>query len=57
MTRMGKQEQRRNMTPKKRRPNLSKKTGPKQDKLENGYKENINALNDNSNFGFIAKIK
>ena len=57
MTRMGKQEQRRNMNPKKRRPYLSDKTGPKKDKLEKGYKEHINALNNNSINEYISKIK
>lgn len=57
MTREGKQAQRRNMNPKKRRPNLSEKTGTKKDNLKKGYKEHENALSDNSINAYIAKIK
>ena len=54
MTRIGKQEQRRNMCPKKRKPLLSQKTGPKEEK---GFKKHDNALNDDSLNAFIPKIK
>jgi hypothetical protein len=54
---MGKQEQRRNMNPKKRKPNLAKKTGAKKDNLDQGYKQHANALKENSLNTFISKIK
>ena len=57
MTRIGKQEQRRNMSPKKRKPDLSVKTGSKKDNLAKGYKEHPNALENNSLNSFIPKIK
>lgn len=56
MTRMSKQSERRSQNPKKRRPNLSKKSGPKKDNLVKGYKEHVNAL-DASSKCFIPKIK
>jgi len=55
MTRVGKQEERRNRCPRKRKTSFAKKTGPKKDNLNSGYKEHTNALEDNS--VFIAKIK
>ena len=55
MTRMGKQEERRNQNPKKRSLKIFKKTGSKKDNLKNGYKEHENALN--SKIAFIPKIK
>ncbi len=55
MTRISKQEERRHQNPKKRKIVLSKKTGMKKDKLENGYKEHVNALN--SQYAFIPKVK
>ena len=55
MTRTSKQEQRRNMSPRKRHVNLAKKTGPKKDLLEKGYKEHVNALD--ASYAFIPKIK
>ncbi len=55
MTRLSKQEKRRRKNPKKRKPPTYNKTGPKKDNLKKGYKEHINALNDN--FAFIPKIK
>ena len=57
MTRISKQNQRRNQNPKKRKPRLFNKTGPKKDNLQKGYKEHVNALNENSMNIFIAKIK
>ena len=56
MTRMSKQDKRRNMSPKKRHPNLSKKTGPKKDQLKEGYKVQQNALENPENV-FIPKIR
>ena len=55
MTRVGKKEERKNISPRKRRPNMAKKTGPKKDNLENGYKVHNNALNED--IAFIPKIK
>ena len=57
MTRTSKQAERRHACPKKRRANLSKKTGPKKDILEKGYKEHPNALSASSRNVFIAKVK
>jgi hypothetical protein len=57
MTRMSKQGERRNMNPKKRKPKLTKKTGPKKDNLVSGYKEHVNAINDDAKSVFIPKIK
>ena len=57
MTRIGKQEQRRNMNPKKRKPDLSVKTGSKKDNLDKGYKEHSNALDNKELNVFISKIK
>lgn len=57
MTRMSKQGERRAVSP--RRPSLpSKKTGPKKDTLQYGYKPHENAMNEQSNAGrFFPKIK
>lgn len=44
MTRMSKQGERRNTCPKKCRVNLTPKTGPIKDKLENGFKLHVNAM-------------
>ncbi|MFA6118967.1 MAG: hypothetical protein WCT85_06295 [Parachlamydiales bacterium] len=55
MTRISKQEERRSVSPKKRKKLISKKTGPKKDNLKMGYKEHLNAL-ENQN-AFIPKIK
>lgn len=55
MTRIGKQQERRAQSPKKRRINLAAKTGPKKDNLKNGYKEHANALNET--YAFIPKIR
>lgn len=57
MTRISKQAEKRNQNPKKRRPNLTSKTGPKKDNLAKGYKEHANALGESSNCVFIPKIK
>ena len=54
MTRVGKQEQRRNQNPKKRKAPFAK-TGPKKDKLKLGYKEHENAFTEEN--AFIPKIK
>lgn len=57
MTRISKQEKRRKMYPRKRKINLSKKTGPKKDDLEMGFRVHVNALNSNPKENvFIAKI-
>ena len=57
MTRMGKQEKRRNMYPKKRQVNLSEKTGPKKDHLEHGFRVHDNASDSNPDFKvFIPKM-
>ena len=53
MTRMSKQAKRRNQCPKKRKPRLSKKTGPLKEK--NPFKNHENASEDIS--CFIPKIK
>lgn len=57
MTRIGKQQERRAVSP--RRPRSpSAKTGPKKDNLPKGFREHANALDDNrSQSVFIAKIK
>ena len=57
MTRMGKQEERRNRSPRKHSKHaFPEKTGPKKDNLEHGYKEQSNALDTEGN-AFIPKIK
>lgn len=58
MTRLSKQERRRNISPKRPSP-AGPKTGPKKDNLELGYKEHTNALSaeDQSSQFFIGKIK
>ena len=55
MTRVGKQQERRMQCPKKRKINLSSKTGSKKDNLKNGYKEHENAIN--GEYAFIPKIR
>lgn len=55
MTRVSKQEGKRSQYPKKRKINLSKKTGMKKDNLKMGFKEHVNALN--GQYAFIPKIK
>lgn len=55
MTRISKQEERRHQCPKKRKLNISEKTGAKKDNLKHGYKEHINAIN--GEYAFIPKIK
>jgi len=42
MTRIGKQQERRNKCPKKNHYNLNAKTGPKKDNLKDGYKPHDN---------------
>jgi len=54
MTRIGKVEEKRNRSPRKRRIFYAK-TGSKKDNLPLGYKEHSNAL-DNPSI-FIAKVK
>ena len=57
MTRMSKQGERRNMSPRKRRA-PSPKTGPLKDKLELGYKPHANALTGNlAATAYIPKVK
>ena len=53
MTRMGKKEERKNTYPRKRRINLSKKTGPKKEKV--AFKEQTNTVN--GDYAFIPTIK
>ncbi|NGX56109.1 MAG: hypothetical protein K1060chlam5_00344 [Candidatus Anoxychlamydiales bacterium] len=55
MTRIGKKEERKNVSPRKRRYKIEKKTGPKKDNLKNGYKEHENALKEE--YAYIPKIK
>jgi hypothetical protein len=55
MTRIGKQQERRMKNPKKRKPAIFNKTGPKKDSLKSGYKEHENAIKDQ--YAFIPKIK
>jgi hypothetical protein len=57
MSRVSKKEERRNRCPKKRHYPLQEKTGAKKDNLAMGFKPHENALNDNSNSAYIAKIK
>lgn len=55
---MSKKGERRNQSPRKRRPNLDAKTGPKKDNLSLGYKAKENAIEgDLSTQLFIPKIK
>ena len=59
MTRMSKQEKRRNISPRKRgmRP-LTESTGPKKDNLPKGYREHPNALiHDYAKHAFIPTIR
>ena len=58
MVRMSKQGERRNQSPRKRRPNLDAKTGSKKDNLPLGFKEKANAVEgDLSTQLYIPKIK
>jgi hypothetical protein len=52
MTRMSKQGKRRHQSPKRRKINMTVKSGPKKDI---GFKEHVNALE--MPFAFIPKIK
>lgn len=54
MTRISKQAERRNKSPRKRRA-ASPKTGPKKDNLPEGYRVHENGLSENSQV-YIAKI-
>lgn len=57
MTRISKQAERRNRSPRKHRP-PSPKTGPKKDNLPGGFKEHANALDGSlAKAAFIPKIK
>ncbi len=56
MTRTSKQEERRHVSPKKRKKIITTKTGPKKDKLKGGYKAHLNSL-ENELATFIPKIK
>ena len=57
MVRISKQEERRNVSPRRPRP-PSPKTGPKKDKLEGGYKLQANAIEGTlAQALFIPKIK
>ncbi len=57
MTRVSKQEERRNKSP--RKPKIgSVKSGPKKDRLKKGYKEHLNAIMDKeAAYSFISKVK
>ncbi len=58
MTRMSKQGERRNKSPRKLHYPLSKKTGAKKDNLAKGYREHENALGgDDQQLGYIPKIR
>ena len=58
MVRISKQNRRRNVSPRRRRPENSNKTGPLKDNLPNGYKEHANAVeSDVNHMVFIPKIK
>lgn len=57
MTRISKQAERRNRSPRKHRP-PAPKTGPKKDALPKGFKEHANPLAAAGvNHGFIPNIK
>lgn len=56
MTRMSKQGERRNMSPRKRHYKPDMTTGPKKDNLPKGYREHPSAL-DADKVSFIPKIK
>lgn len=57
MTRISKQGERRNQSPRKRKA-PSQKTGPKKDQLKHGFKEHANALSESdAKIMFISKIK
>ena len=53
MTRVGKKAQRKNQSPRKRRPHLFEKTGPKKEKVP--FKRHTNTLKSDS--AFIPNIK
>ena len=55
MTRISKQEERRHVSFRKHKKNLSKKTGSLKDKLTLGYKEHTNTISKGNSF--IPKIK
>ena len=55
MTRIGKQEEKRAQSRKKRHVSMAPKTGPKKDNLENGYRVHENTLK--SKNAFIPKVK
>lgn len=55
MTRMSKQAERRNRSPRKHKA-PSKKTGPLKDNLPEGFKPHTNALGQSAT-AFIAKVK
>jgi len=55
MTRLGKKEERRGISPRKHK-NPSVKTGPKKDNLPKGYKSHDNAFSGEESV-FIPKIK
>ncbi len=57
MTRIGKQQERRNRSPRRHRP-PAVKTGPLKDALPEGYKPHANALEGEGNkIAYIAKVK
>ncbi len=55
MTRISKQAKRRSICPRKLKVSFNKKTGPKKDNLQCGYKQHENAIN--STTAFIPKVK
>jgi hypothetical protein len=58
MVRISKQSERRGESPRKRPVTFAKKTGPKVDTLEKGFKEHANALTGElAAKAFIPKIK
>lgn len=58
MVRMSKKGERRHQSPRKRHPGLAKKTGPRKDNLELGYKERVNAVEGELSAKlYISKIK
>lgn len=58
MVRISKQNERRAQSPRKRQVNMEPKSGPKADKLPNGFKEHSNAVTgDLAGMAFIPKIK
>lgn len=58
MVRISKQNERRSASPRKRHANLAEKTGPRQDNLSKGFKEQTNAVEGElAAKAFIPKIK